>query len=246
MQLRVGPLVVLAVAAALALVVAGCGGKSYDELVSCRAESINAAAYDVVTKAYYEGKLGPRSRVEKELGPDADQFFDANGRFRPYSSFTGPQRSKINHWMYQNGRVLSKTLREQDRAKNAAASADADARRGDDRRGLAARSGLRRGKSEAEQSACRGDYVNSAGWRVVTAAYEEGTLGSRATVERQLGHDAGGLFDADGHFKPYRALTARQKAQANEWMRSDRVQGKTLADQDRAMTRAAVRVDDVC
>jgi hypothetical protein len=99
----------------------GCGGKSYDDRVSCRAEYVNAAAYDVVTKAFYDGKLGGRAVVAKELGPNAGQFFDANGRFRPYSSFTGPQASKINAWMYQNDRVLSKTWREQDRAKNAAA-----------------------------------------------------------------------------------------------------------------------------
>jgi hypothetical protein len=106
----------------IALVAAGCGGgKPKVDPWTCRGNYINGAAYRVVTQAYYDGKLGPRSRITRELGPDAKQFFDANGRFRPYASLAGPQKSKINHWMYQNDRVLSKTWREQDRAKNEAA-----------------------------------------------------------------------------------------------------------------------------
>jgi hypothetical protein len=123
----------------VAATLSGCGGRSDDEAFSCRSRLIDPAAFNVVARAFENGKLGSRAQVQAELGRTyapasprraqlryGSRYFDDEGHLIPYSKLTQRQRPAMNDFIYVNGRVHAVVREDQQRA------IDAAARRADD------------------------------------------------------------------------------------------------------------------
>jgi hypothetical protein len=113
-----------AVVAALALAASACGGDE-EAREDCLSEAYNAAEAAAVVRAYEQGQLGSRERVESELsGPPGGgaSFFDDSGRMIPYERLDLDHKIQFIAWM-TTGRVGA--LTEEARAR-ARANADPD------------------------------------------------------------------------------------------------------------------------
>jgi hypothetical protein len=106
----------------LALAAAGvaCGGKSASERAGCRGRLVNRANAAVVQRAYAEGKLGSRTRVQRELGKNGPRFFRPGGSMVPYPRLGVLLQADFNEWMYGNLRVQQVTGDAQRRATDEA------------------------------------------------------------------------------------------------------------------------------
>jgi hypothetical protein len=88
-----------------ALLSAGCGSHKSDirALSSCEAGVENAAAADVVRKAFAAGSLGTADSVARAYfkgGEPRSSYLDASGKLRPYSAITNVDaRYDLEAWM---------------------------------------------------------------------------------------------------------------------------------------------------
>jgi hypothetical protein len=79
------------------------------------------------------------------------------------------------------------------------------------------------GEDDAQAQTCRDQAYNAAEAAVVAEFYEQGKLGSRAKVEKQLAHDGMQFFDEDGRLVPYERLDADEQTVFLAWMNTGRV-----------------------
>jgi len=85
--------------------VAACGSGSansgYHPLSQCETKRENAAAADVLRKAYERGKLGGPKQLAAHFKGDArSSYLDESGHLRPYTRITDSQtRFDLEAWM---------------------------------------------------------------------------------------------------------------------------------------------------
>ncbi len=93
----------LAAGALLALVGAGCGGSKSNASTqpsSCEIAAENAAAATIARTAYNAGKLGGEASLAAYFkGVPRSAYLDANGKLKPWSSFSGSHRFDLESWM---------------------------------------------------------------------------------------------------------------------------------------------------
>jgi hypothetical protein len=109
-----------ALAAALvgAALLSGCGSDA-EAKQECARETYNQAEAAAVARAYDNGRLGTRMKVQSELDPS---FFDSSGDLIPYDELDHRHQVQFIAWM-TTGRVGELTF---DAREQARADADPD------------------------------------------------------------------------------------------------------------------------
>jgi hypothetical protein len=79
------------------------------------------------------------------------------------------------------------------------------------------------GEDDAQAQTCRDQAYNAAEAAVVAEFYEQGKLGTRAQVEKQLAHEGMEFFDEGGRLIPYEQLDADEQTVFLAWMNTGRV-----------------------
>jgi hypothetical protein len=111
---RFPPSRISSIAAALvsAAALSGCGSDA-EAKQDCLRDAYNRAEAAAVARAYDEGKLGSRAKVESELNPS---FFDDSGRLIPYERLDLEHKVQFIAWM-TTGRVGELTFDARERAR---------------------------------------------------------------------------------------------------------------------------------
>jgi hypothetical protein len=123
---RIPPFHASALAATLisAALLSGCGSDA-EAKQDCLRDAYNSAEAAAVARAYEQGKLGSRTKVESELnGPPEGgaSFFDDSGQLIPYQRLDLSHKVQFIAWM-TTGRVGELTFDARERAR---ANADPD------------------------------------------------------------------------------------------------------------------------
>jgi hypothetical protein len=111
-------------AIASAALLSGCGSDA-EAKQDCLRDAYNTAEAAAVARAYDEGKLGSRQKVESELTGPSEQgatFFDDSGELVPYPALDLKHKVQFVAWM-TTGRVGELTF---DARQQARANADPD------------------------------------------------------------------------------------------------------------------------
>jgi hypothetical protein len=103
------------------------------------------------------------------------------------------------------------------------------------------------GKSNADRVSCRSNLIDHANAAVVERYFAQGKLGSRETVQRELGRGGASIFDDTGAMIPYAHLSRALRGQFNRWMYANpRVVRITRSAQRQATREASQRADREC
>jgi hypothetical protein len=108
----------LAAALIAAALLSGCGSDA-EAKQDCQRQAYNEAEAAAVARAYDDGKLGSRAKVESELDPS---FFDSSGELISYDELDLQHKVQFIAWM-TTGRVGELTF---DARQQARANADPD------------------------------------------------------------------------------------------------------------------------
>jgi hypothetical protein len=241
MSTRNGLLACTLLVAALA---AGCGaGSTPGSQLDCLRDAENAAATPLVARLYASGKLGSPGTFKARYFPKVDRsaYLDAQGRLKPWNGVEeGPARDDLgNSSIYTSDSLPSTGSRSKRRmparAGNSSAT-DSRVRRPHhpDRHGgpvlltppisrvacaslVVAAMATGCGSNHVDPGkrvACLLDAENAAATPAVARFYEQGRLGSPASVKARYFPDVprGAYLDAKGQLKPWTSMQERARA----------------------------------
>jgi len=93
------------------------------------------------------------------------------------------------------------------------------------------------GTDKGALSRCINEYRNAAEAAAVARLYEQGKLGTRAQIERELDRSDVTFFDDDGHMLPYLDMTVKARSVFDYWKGRPRVFALTNDARQQALAR---------
>jgi hypothetical protein len=88
----------VAACAALAIVVAGCGGKSKSDQYACMLRLQGEASRQAIVSMYKRGQLGTAEQLRREVG-ESVPFVDASGHIVSYGAMDSTHRLTFDNWI---------------------------------------------------------------------------------------------------------------------------------------------------